>query len=65
MILPKKNHCFELFGYDFLIDEDLRVWIIECNLNPYLGVPTDYIDKLLVKMVNHLLQLMVDPVFKP
>ena len=35
---PRKND-FELFGFDFLIDEDFRVWLIECNCNPYLGVP--------------------------
>ena len=25
----KRKNVFELFGYDFLIDEDLRVWLIE------------------------------------
>ncbi len=35
--------CFELFGYDFLIDEDFRVWLIEVNTNPYLGLPNTFI----------------------
>ena len=30
--------CFEFFGYDFMIDEDMRVWLIEVNTNPYLGL---------------------------
>lgn len=38
-----RKNCFELFGYDFLIDEDFRIWLIEVNTNPYLGVPNDYI----------------------
>jgi hypothetical protein len=25
----KIKDCFELFGYDFLIDEDYRTWLIE------------------------------------
>ena len=35
----KSGGSFELFGYDFMIDEDFRVWLIEVNENPYLGVP--------------------------
>jgi len=29
---------YQLLGYDFLIDEDLKVWLIEVNDHPYLGV---------------------------
>jgi len=47
MIIPKRNYCFELFGYDFLIDEDLRPWLLEVNTNPYLGVANDFIKDLL------------------
>ena len=28
----------ELFGYDFMIDEDLRVWLIEVNSSPALAM---------------------------
>jgi len=34
--------CFELFGYDFMIDEDFRVWLIEVNTNPYLGLSNNH-----------------------
>lgn len=34
----KRENCFELMGYDFMIDEDFRVWLIEVNTNPYFGV---------------------------
>jgi hypothetical protein len=39
-ILNKNNRssCFELFGYDFLVDDDFMVWLIEVNENPYLGL---------------------------
>ena len=35
----RRKNTFELFGYDFMIDEDFRVWLIEVNTNPYLGKP--------------------------
>lgn len=31
-----KKGGFELFGLDFMIDEELKVWLIECNTNPCL-----------------------------
>ena len=31
--LNRKN-SYELLGYDFMLDEDLRVWMIEINQNP-------------------------------
>ena len=34
---PPAAARFELFGYDFLIDEDLRVYLVEVNTNPFLG----------------------------
>ena len=29
-----RKHCFEMFGFDFLIDADLHTWLIEVNTNP-------------------------------
>ena len=56
---------FEIFGYDFLIDEDFRLWLIEVNTNPYFGVPNTFIAELLPKMMDDLLALVVDPVIPP
>ena len=33
----RRKDNFEFFGFDFMIDEDFRVWLIEVNTNPYLG----------------------------
>lgn len=37
-----RENCFELFGFDFLLDEDFRIWLIEVNHNPLLGTPNKY-----------------------
>ena len=36
-IFPSKiNNSFELYGFDILIDENFRAWIMEVNVNPSL-----------------------------
>ena len=34
--INKNNSLFELYGYDILIDESFRAWLIEVNINPSL-----------------------------
>lgn len=60
-----RKQCFELFGYDFLIDEDLRVWLIEINTNPYLGTPNKDMEILVPQMLDDMCRLVVDPYFEP
>ena len=60
-----REGTFELFGFDFLIDEDYRVWLIEVNSNPYLGMPNEYMRQLLPKMMNDMCKLVLDPVYEP
>jgi hypothetical protein len=32
----QRKFCFEIFGYDFMIDFQLKPWLIEVNTNPCL-----------------------------
>ena len=61
----KRKNCFELFGFDFLLDEDFRVWLIEINTNPFLGTPNKDMVVLVPKMIDEMFSLVVDNVFEP
>ena len=59
----KRKHCFELFGYDFIIDEDFNTWMIEVNTNPCLEESSSILKMLLPRMVEDMLRLTVDSLF--
>ena len=59
----KRKHCFELFGYDFIIDEDFNTWMIEVNTNPCLEESSSILKMYLPRMVENMLELTVDSLF--
>jgi len=32
-----RTNCFEIFGFDVLVDSDLKPWLIEVNLSPSMA----------------------------
>jgi D-alanine-D-alanine ligase-like ATP-grasp enzyme len=49
----KKQHNFELFGLDFMLDEDLNVYLIEVNTNPCLETSCPLLTKILTPLIEN------------
>jgi len=59
------DNCFEVFGFDFMIDENYRVYLIEVNTQPCLETPCKLLKDIIPKMVNQALELTVERICKP
>ncbi len=47
-----RQYCYEIFGYDFIIDERFKVWLIEVNTNPCLEESSALLRVLLPRMIG-------------
>lgn len=54
-----RKHCFEIFGYDFMIDSDFNVWLIEINTNPCLDESSPLLQQLLPRMIGNIRYLRI------
>ena len=55
--------CFEIFGYDFIVDNEFRPWILEINDNPGLCISSPVIEKIIPRMLDDAFRLTIDVVF--
>ncbi|CDW80379.1 ttl domain containing protein [Stylonychia lemnae] len=57
------KYTFELVGYDFIIDENLKSYIIEVNTNPCIEESSQLLKMLLPRMIDDMFKLTIDQVF--
>jgi len=55
-VWPESN-VYEMFGLDFMLDDQLNLWFIECNASPQLIGTNEYKSKFLIKMLTDLFEI--------
>ncbi|XP_069113367.1 probable tubulin polyglutamylase TTLL9 isoform X8 [Argopecten irradians] len=57
-IIINDKHCFEMYGYDILLDSDLKPWLIEINASPSLTASGKEDYELKFGLLNDLLNVL-------
>ena len=54
----KHNNCFELLGFDILLDSSMKPWLLEVNLSPSLNVDSPLDFDIKGKLIKDLFNLV-------
>ncbi|XP_012239412.1 probable tubulin polyglutamylase TTLL2 isoform X2 [Bombus vosnesenskii] len=60
--IPKSSNCFEFFGFDVLIDRNLKPWLLEVNLSPALSNDCEIDSEVKKPLLHDLFDLLGLPV---
>lgn len=58
-VIISDKHCFELYGFDVLIDENLKPWLVEVNASPSLVSTTTHDKKMKKKLISDLCDIVM------
>lgn len=59
------HNTFELFGYDFMIDDKFRIYLIEANTNPCLEISCPLLSRIIPEVLDNTFRIALDPLFQP
>ena len=53
------RHCYECYGYDIIIDDNLKPWLIEVNASPSLSSTTVSDRIMKYKLINDIINVVL------
>lgn len=60
-VMASDRHCFECYGYDIIIDNALKPWLVEVNASPSLTSTTANDRILKYKLIDNILNIVLPP----
>jgi len=60
-VIVNDKHCFEMYGFDVLLDTNLKPWLIEVNASPSLTTTTEVDRKLKMLLLQDTFDIVVPP----
>jgi D-alanine-D-alanine ligase-like ATP-grasp enzyme len=54
----RKVHNFELLGMDFMIDDNLKPWLIEMNTNPCLELSSPLLSRIIPTVIEQAMRYL-------
>lgn len=61
----RRMNSFEIYGFDFMLDRDFKVYLIEANTNPWLELPWPLLTRVISGMLDNSFRIAIDPLFPP
>ena len=58
--IQRKVGYFGIYGYDFMIDENMKAWLIEINVNPAITTNTDTLIKAIPPAIEEGIQIAIE-----
>ncbi|XP_025087831.1 probable tubulin polyglutamylase TTLL1 isoform X3 [Pomacea canaliculata] len=60
-VISNDRHCFECYGYDIIIDDNLKPWLIEVNASPSLTSTTSSDRIMKYKLISDVINIVIPP----
>lgn len=57
-VIESRGNSFELYGFDFVVDKDLTLWLIEVNMSPACAERQPWLVEMLDDMATGVVNMI-------